>query len=231
MRMVCQVRGARQVPFPITHNPNRISGQWSRQLWRWGRFERPGGCSVIHQEQQVLSLCCFVDGLQLSEDHFHHLPNAHSAKTDDSTRVCSLRLFSHPENFLGHLTPSVAGSEWRCKISISKSSFYVQSGLWSTLVQFKFVLIFCKWGRSFWSKRILNHKWTACLVLVSVSLLGADSLYTSASECIYNWRGLLPNLLMIYPNIRFQSKDKLFLIILPQRTLHNITPTLIQKCS
>ena len=134
------------------------------------------------------SLCCFVDGLQLSEDHFHHLPNAHSAKTDDSTSV-QFETFSHPENFLGHLTCSVAGSEWRCKISISKSSFYVQSGLWSTLVQFKFVLIFCKWGRSFWSKRILNHKWTACLILVSVSLLGADSLYTSAAECIYNWRG------------------------------------------
>ena len=104
--------------------------------------------------------------------------------------VCSLRLFFRPENFLGHLTPpSVAGSEWRCKITISKSSFYVQSGFWSTLVQFKFALIFCKWRRSFWSKRILNHKWTACLILVSVSLLGADSLYTSAAECIYNWRG------------------------------------------
>ena len=51
-----KTKGPRQVPFPITHIPNRISGQWSRQLWRWGRFERPGGCSVIHQEQQVLSL-------------------------------------------------------------------------------------------------------------------------------------------------------------------------------
>ena len=103
---------------------------------------------------------------------------------------CAVWDFFRPENFLGHLTPpSVAGSEWRCKISISKSSFYVQSGLWSTLVQFKFALIFCKWRRSFWSKRILNHKWTACLILVSVSLLGADSLYTSAAECIYNWRG------------------------------------------
>ena len=136
-----------------------------------------------------LSLSCFVAGLQLSEDHFHHLPNAHSAKTDDSASV-QFETFSHPENFLGHLTPpSMAGSEWRCKISISKSSFYVQSWLWSTLVQFKFALIFCKWRRSFWSKRILNHKWTACLILVSGSLLGSDSLYTSAAECIYNWRG------------------------------------------
>ena len=33
------------------------------------------------------SLSCFVDGLQLSEDHFHHLPNVHCAKTDDSTSV------------------------------------------------------------------------------------------------------------------------------------------------
>ena len=55
------------------------------------------------------SLCCFVDGLQLSEYHFHHPPNAHSAKTDDSTSV-QFETFSHPENFLGHLTPpSVAG--------------------------------------------------------------------------------------------------------------------------
>ena len=60
MGMVCQLQGPkprpRQVPFPITYIPKRISGQWSRQLWRWGRFERPGGCSVIHQGQQVLSL-------------------------------------------------------------------------------------------------------------------------------------------------------------------------------
>ena len=60
MGMVCQLQGPkprpRQVPFPITYIPHRISGQWSRQLWLWGRFERPGGCSVIHQGQQVLSL-------------------------------------------------------------------------------------------------------------------------------------------------------------------------------
>ena len=57
------------------------------------------------------SLSCFVDGLQLSEDHFHHPPNAHSAKSDDSTSV-QFETFFHPENFLGHLTPpSVAGSE------------------------------------------------------------------------------------------------------------------------
>ena len=164
MRMVCQVRGARQVPFPITHIPNRISGQWSRQLWRWGRFERPGGCSVIHQGQQVLSLllCWWPSTFRRSFSS----PAKCSQCQNWRQHQCAVWDFFSPRKLFRTFDPTIR-----------------------TLVQLKFALIFCKWRRSFWSKCILNHKWTACLILVSVSLLGADSLYTSAAECIYNWRG------------------------------------------
>ena len=176
-------------PFSNYVHPPQNLGSMVKTTTALGRFERPGGCSVIHQGQQVLSLllCWWPSTFRRSFSS----PAKCSLCQNWRQHQCAVwDFFFRPENFLGHLTPpSVAGSEWRCKITISKSSFYVQSGFWSTLVQFKFALIFCKWRRSFWSKRILNHKWTACLILVSVSLLGADSLYTSAAECIYNWRG------------------------------------------
>ena len=184
--------GARSKTGPFSNyvHPPQNLGSMVKTTTALGRFERPGGCSVIHQGQQVLSLSpALLMAFNFQKIIFITCQMLTVPKLTTAP-VCSLRLFFRPENFLGHLTPpSVAGSEWRCKITISKSSFYVQSGFWSTLVQFKFALIFCKWRRSFWSKRILNHKWTACLILVSVSLLGADSLYTSAAECIYNWRG------------------------------------------
>ena len=45
----------------------------------------------------------------------------------------------------------------------------------------------CKWRGQFELKPILNHKWPSCLILVSVALLGVDSLYTSDTGP-YKWR-------------------------------------------
>ena len=68
------------------------------------------------------SLCCFVDGLQLSEDHFHHLPNAHSAKTDDSTRV-QFETFS-PRKLLRTFDPTIHG-----RIGVKVQNIYQQKQL------------------------------------------------------------------------------------------------------
>ena len=93
MRMVCQVRGARQVPFPITYirTESRVNGQDNYGVGD-DLSDQVAARSFIRGNR--FSLSCFVDGLQLSEDHFHHLPNAHSAKTDDSTSVQFETFFS-----------------------------------------------------------------------------------------------------------------------------------------
>ena len=120
--MVCQVQGPRQVPFPITYIPHRISGQWSRQLRRWDDLsDQVAARSFIRGNR--FSLSCFVDGLQLSEDHFHHLPNAHCAKTDDSTSV-QFETFFSPRKLFRTFDPTIRG-----RIRVKVQNIYQQKQL------------------------------------------------------------------------------------------------------